>query len=563
MLLTLIMLATVAEVFSIGAVVPFLGVLTAPDQVFSSPHFIYLNQWLNFTEPSQLLAPLTILFGCTAIIAGGMRLLLLWTSTKLTFAIGSDFSKKIYWNTLNQPYAVHASRNSSEIVGGIVSKVQIVIYGVINPTLNLIAGGFMLTIILTALLLIDPIVSGLIIFSFAIFYGAFIYLSRKRLKNNAEDVAHHSGELIKTLQEGLGGIRDVVIDGSQAVYCQKYSLSDAKLRSAQASNQFITNSPRYVMEALGMSFIALFAFLISNKIGGIAGAVPLLGALALGAQRLLPVLQQIYSSWSNIQGSAKSLTDTIDLLRPPYAYTRNVDGASTLCFNKEISFKDVYFRYTENSPFVLNKINLSIPKGSCIGVIGSTGGGKSTLLDILMALLEPTSGTLEIDGTVINSLNRRALQRRIAHVPQSIFLSDTTIAENIAFGVPKDDIDLTRIHSAVERAQLTTTIRQLELGLNTRVGERGIRLSGGQRQRIGIARALYKKSDIIILDEATSALDNETETSVMKSIIGAHRDFTLIIVAHRLTTLKSCDRIIEIRNGEISRVGDYASIIGA
>ena len=275
-------------------------------------------------------------------------------------------------------------------------------------------------------------------------------------------------------------------------------------------------------------------------------AIPILGVLAVGAQKLLPALQQAYRSYSTIKGANSSFIDVLNLLDQPLPNNANQDSINPMSFKQEIIFKDLSFRYTKDTPWILKNVNLSFKKGETIGFIGVTGSGKSTLLDILMGLLSPTSGKLLIDGVTITQENRRAWQMHISHVPQSIYLADSTIQENIAFGIESGKIKEYRITQVAQQAQITEMINNLKNKYKTFIGEQGIQLSGGQRQRIGIARALYKDSNVLIFDEATSALDNETEQEIMKQIAQLKDNQTVFIIAHRLTTLKQCDRIIRV-----------------
>jgi ATP-binding cassette subfamily B protein len=283
--------------------------------------------------------------------------------------------------------------------------------------------------------------------------------------------------------------------------------------------------------------------------------------LAFGAQRLLPVLQQAYVAWSGIQGGRASLEDMLELLDQPLPDYSEHPIKQLISFDNRISLKKLDFRYSSQRPFVLKHLNLTINKGSRVGFIGATGSGKTTLLDIIMGLLQPTNGSLEIDNQTVTPINCCGWQAHIAHVPQTIFLADSSIEENIAFGVPKDQIDFQRVRQAAKQAQIAESIESWPRQYQTFVGERGIRLSGGQRQRIGIARALYKQADVIIFDEATSALDNETEQAVMQAIEGLSKDLTLLIIAHRLTTLKNCTQIVELGGGGIKRLGTYQEIV--
>lgn len=560
LLLVLMMLASFAEVLSIGAVLPFLGVLTAPERVFEHALARPVVHALGIEAPAQLLLPLTIAFGLAALLAGAMRLMLLWASTRLSFATGAELSINIYRRTLYQPYAVHCARNSSEVINGISGKANGVIYSIIVPALTLISSCVMLVAILIALMAIDPVTALVAFGGFGLIYGLIILLTRKTLLANSQRNALETTNVIKSLQEGLGGIRDVLIDGSQATYCQIYRNADLPMRRAQGNNTFISSSPRFLTEALGMLLISAIAYAIAKQADGIGQAIPILGALALGAQRLLPMLQQAYGAWTSILGGQASLQDTLELLDQPLPEYADRSVAEPLPFKHAISLVQLGFRYSPQSAYVLKEINLSIAKGSRVGFIGTTGSGKSTLLDVIMGLLSATDGQMQIDGQIVGASTSRAWQAHIAHVPQSIFLADSTVEENIAFGVPKDQIDFERVKQAAQQAQIADSIESWPQKYATFVGERGIRLSGGQRQRIGIARALYKQADVIVFDEATSALDAETELAVMESIDKLDQELTLLIVAHRRSTLKGCSHIVELHNGAISRICSYSEI---
>jgi ATP-binding cassette, subfamily B, bacterial PglK len=561
-LLALTILASFAEIFSISAVLPFIAVLTNPEQLYENESAQFFIQHFHISDAKQLLLPFTLLFGVATLLAGLMRLLLLWATTRLSFSIGAELGNNVYRRTLFQPYSVHCARNSSEIISGISGKINSIINGTIFPFFLLISASVMLTAILIALFSVEPIIALLAFGGFGIIYIAIIKLTRKRLLSDSELISRESVQVIKTLQEGLGGIRDVLIDGSQDTYCNIYREADLRLRRAQGRSTFVANSPRYAMEALGMILIAALAYGLAQKPEGIAHALPILGALALGAQRLLPVLQQAYGSWAGMRSGQVVLQDTLTLLDQPLPEHANQAVLTSMPFTESIRLNQLSFRYSPEAPYVLQKLNLTIPKGSKIGFIGTTGSGKSTLLDIIMGLLFPTEGMLEVDGQPIQPSNYRAWQLHVAHVPQAIFLSDSSIEENIAFGIPVDQIDKNRVRQAAKRAQIANLIESWPQKYQTYVGERGIRLSGGQRQRIGIARAFYKQADVIIFDEATSALDNETEQAVMQAIEELSSELTILIIAHRVTTLKNCTQIVEMGEGGIRRIGSYQEIVG-
>ena len=560
LLMGLMLISAFAEVVSLGAVLPFLGILIAPERVFSHPIIADMAQTWGISSGDKLVLPLTVAFTAAALIAGAIRMLLLWVSTRLAFASGADLSIEVYRRTLYQPYRVHVARNSSEVISGITNKVGGAV-NVLYQLLLLISSVVLLGAITLALVVIDPVVASVATIGFGTSYGLITWMFRKQLHRNSQRIAHEQTQVIKALQEGLGGIRDVLLDGMQSVYCDVYRQADRPLRWAQGNNVFISGSPRYVMEAMGMVLITTLAYGLSHQNGGIAIALPVLGALALGAQRLLPALQQSYGAWASIAGSHASLADTIELLDQILPAELQQPTPAPLAFQDAIRFDAVRFRYNSEGPWVLDGFDLTIVKGGRVGFVGTTGSGKSTTLDLLMGLLEPTQGRISVDGHSIDGDCRRAWQQTIAHVPQSIYLADATLAENIAFGVPRDAIDWQRVRRAARQAQIADFIESRPEGYNDLVGERGIRLSGGQRQRIGIARALYKQADVLVFDEATSALDNATEQAVMDSIENLNRDLTILLIAHRLTTIRRCDTIVELRHGRVTAQGTYEQLL--
>jgi ABC-type multidrug transport system fused ATPase/permease subunit len=559
LLLGLMVLASLAEILSIGSVLPFLAVLTDPQRIFDFPLTQPLIKSLGINTASQLLLPLTATFCITAVLAAAIRLLLLRSSLFLAAATGSDIGYDMYRRTLFQPYLVHVSRNTSEIIDGISIKSTAIANGVVMPLLYILSSAIMTGLIVCILLAVAPETTLIAFGIFGLIYLVVIKLTRKQLLVNSKNISHESTQVIKSLQEGLGGIRDVLIDGTQNTFCRIYQKSDFVLRKSYASSSFISVSPRFAVEALGMLMIAMLAYLLAKQPNGVANAVPILGALALTAQRLLPLMQQAYSSWSNLRQNQYSLKDTLEFLDQPLPNELK-STSEPIDFVKEITLDDISFSYPADTKPILQHFSITIPKRSRIGFIGETGSGKSTLLDIIMGLLQPTSGTLKIDGRKIDSSNLRAWQKHVAHVPQNIFLADGTIAENIAFGLPLDQIDEVRVCQAAEQAKINDIIEKLPDGYQTLVGERGVRLSGGQRQRLGIARAIYKQADVIIFDEATSALDSDTENAVMEAIDKLSNELTILIIAHRLSTLKNCTQIIKLPSGQIFDTVDYKAL---
>jgi ATP-binding cassette, subfamily B, bacterial PglK len=546
LLLILMLVASIMEVVSIGAIVPFLGALTSPEKIYQNELAQPLIQILGIVNPSQLLLPLTVIFVMAILISSIVRLLLLYVSTRLAFATGTDLSIKVYRRTLYQNYLTHTSRNSSEIVNSLITKVNAVIGSVLLPLTTLVSSVLIMLGIVSVVFNINAQVALITFSVFILIYGVIAFFTKKHLQRNSQLIAKQSTQIIKSLQESLGGIRDVLIDNTQEFYCKLYQNADLSLRRALGDNIIIASSPRYLVEAIGMTLVAILAYSLTLQKGDFLDVLPLLGALAVAAQKLLPALQQSYASYSKIKGAKSSFVDVLNLLNQSLPDDINQNTADSMPFKQDIVLKNLSFRYRKDTPLILKNVNLSFKKGETIGFIGESGSGKSTLLDILMGLLPPTLGELLIDGTSITQKNIKAWQAHISHVPQSIYLTDNTIQDNIAFGVVSEKIKMHKVTQAAQLAQVEGVINNLKNKYKTFIGEQGVQLSGGQRQRIGIARALYKDSDVIIFDEATSALDNETEQKIMQEIEQFKDGQTIFIIAHRLTTLRQCDSIIRV-----------------
>ncbi len=556
-----IVVASFFEMASLGAVVPFLGVLSEPEPVFQYEYLQPFIKFFDITEASQLALPITIFFVCLVLLSAIIRLILLWTLTRLSQLAGADLSINIYRHTLYQDYSVHVSRNSSEVINGIITKTQTVSKGVFGPILNLISTSVTIIGIIAVLLLINVTVTLTAFIGFGSLYLIVMYLTRRNLRENSQHIAEKSDLMVKSLQEGLEGIREVLINNNQQFYTELYRSSDLQMRRATWRNEMIYSSPRFGMEGVGISLVAIFAYSATLNLGGIDQFLPILGAFVLGAQKLLPAIQKAYASYSRVKGSKYSLLDVLTLLDQPLPISANAQSTAFFPYKDSIELSNLSFRYSDESPWILKEVNLKIPKGSVVGIVGTTGCGKSTLLDLIMGLLSPSTGEVKVDNISLKDDNKRSWQAHISNVPQHIYLSDGTIEENIAFGLPSDEIDNDRVLEAAKKAQISTLIENWEKGYKTLVGERGTRLSGGQRQRVGLARAFYKQTDVLILDEATSALDDETELAVMDSIEGFDDELTVVIIAHRITTLKSCDMIVKLGQNYTTQILSYQELI--
>jgi ATP-binding cassette, subfamily B, bacterial PglK len=555
-LVILSILVSIFEIFSLGSLIPFLGVLVTPSNQNPIDAIRLVKNYFRFSSENEFLIFFTLTFCMFVVLATISRLILLRLSTKICYAVGSELSRDIYEKILYQKYSYHLALNSSEVIAATSSKVNTVISGEIIASTNLITSSIMLLMIFIALVIFNPKITLFTIISFAIIYMVVMRFTKNQLTISSNNIAIESNRVVRFLQEGLGGIRDVIIGGFQASYVAIFSRADHSLRESQGTVAFLSQYPRYLIEGLGMlvvATLALFLALNSDPNESLT-AIPILGVYALASQRLLPILQTSYASWAQIIGNKDTFIDVIELLNQP---THNVSKILTpICFSREIEFCNMGFSYSPKLPEILKGVNLKIPMGSCVGIVGRTGSGKSTFVDLLMGLLSPTSGHILIDGLIITESNVGAWQNLLAHVPQSIYLADASIQENIAFGIPKSAIDHSHLKHVASIAQIAGDIESWPKQYETIVGERGVRLSGGQRQRIGLARALYSKSKVLILDEATSALDSDTEGLIIGAIEerGKFSELgtTIFMVAHRLSTLKNCTHIIEIDNSKVT-----------
>jgi ATP-binding cassette subfamily B protein len=542
--LLLMLLGAAAEMVTIGAALPFLALVADPDSALIPPRLVRL---LTAVGGSPVVGAALLLIAA-ALAAAGVRLALTWGSQRFVMATGHDMASAVFGRMLRQPYAEQVRRNSSQTLAAI-EKVQGVVFGLLQPAMHGMIGAFIAVCVFVLLLKIDARAAGFAAVAVVLAYVGVSLLVRPRLRRNSELLAGTMVARTRTVQEGLGGIRDIILDRSEPLFEAKFSDLDGRYRRAQAATQFVAGAPRFIVEAAGLVAIALVTLAMSLEPGGVVKAIPVLGALALGAQRLLPLLQQSYHSWTMVSGNFRSFRDVIEMMEAPVPPPQ--PEAPPLPIERELTFENVGFRFPEGR-FALTGVSFRIRAGEHVGIAGATGGGKSTLLDLLMGLLEPQEGAIFVDGRRLDAATRPGWQSALAHVPQAIYLVDDTIAANIAFPRRADRMDSELLAASVRAAQLEAFLAELPDGLQTYVGERGVRLSGGQRQRIGLARALYRRPRLLILDEATSALDEATERAVLAALQELRRDMTLVTVAHRATTLAACDRLIRVESGRVS-----------
>ena len=551
-LLVIYFLSGFLEFASIAIVLPFLAVITKPDKLFDYFVIKNISEKFGISNSGDLLLPITLLFVLAISISVVVRLLNIWFNNFYCANVGSYISCKVFAKVLNQPYAFYIKTNSSVILTAITKQIELLI-SCIKATLQFITCSIISIFLFFGLFFIDWIMALSATLSFSICYLLLAIFSRKKLQNNSQKIEASNKKRIKVTQESLGSIKDIILYNNQRKFFDIYKKEDYNQNYLYAQSSFISSFPRYAIEGLGLLFIAFLSFIFLKSNIRSSEYIPILGALALGAQKLLPSMQQTYGAWATVKSSSSGVQDVLQILNKPGCKYFNNKKPMNFDFNNSIELKDICFSYKETGKDILKSINLKIKKGERIGIIGPTGCGKSTLIDILLCLLKPDSGEFCVDQrNLYDKQNENLLnswRASIGHVPQDIYLMDASFAENIAFCNSEKKIDYEKVKVAARKAQIHSFIKSTNLGYFTNIGERGVKLSGGQKQRIGIARALYLDSNVLIFDEATSSLDNETEKEIIKSIEGLSKDLTIIMVAHRLSTLTNCDRLISIKNG--------------
>jgi ATP-binding cassette subfamily B protein len=545
LLLVLTLGSAVAELATVGAVLAFLSLLSTPGRALGMP-------WLPLLVPGDALATAALLLAAAAVFAGAIRVLLIRTGQSFAYALGHDVNLEIQRRVLDQPYSWHVAHGTREVLASL-EKVQLLSHGVALQLVQGLSGAVIGIALALALVAIEPLGAALAAGLLAVVYLGVSATTRRRLVGHSGSASSALGARIGIVQESLGGIRDVILDRAQALYLAAFSRVDRRLSRARSEAAFLSIAPRYAIEVAGMILFAAAAVLLARREGGFADALPVLGAFALGAQRLLPLIQQIYQSWSTVTANRAVTADLLALLSLPAAPPEQTADGPPLPLGREIRLDGIRFTYPGRVQPALRDVDLTIARGARIAITGPTGSGKSTLADLVMGLLDPDAGSVTVDGAPLDGARRAAWRRSIAHVPQAIFLADASIARNIAFSSNPDAIDAERVAAAARRAQLASFVDSLPEGYETRVGERGVRLSGGQRQRLGIARALYKSAPVLVLDEATSALDDETEAAVLASLnaLARERGLTMIVIAHRRSTVEACDEVVRLEDGRI------------
>ena len=564
LLLILTILTALMDMIGVASILPFVAVLTNPSVIHTN---IILNTMFEVSNTygiknnEQFIFALGVLLFVLLIISLSFKALTNYLQILFVYRREYSISKSLIEGYLNQPYNWFLSRNSDDHAKTILSDVAQIITNGIGPLMELIARGVAVIALVTLLILVDPKIAFIIGSSLLVAYGFILYfvhhylnrIGKKRLLNNQLR--------FEAVSEVFNAIKEIKVAGLEKTYLNNYSNSALNFSDTTASSIVVGHFPRFIIEAIAFGGILIIILYIVNQTGDYSNSIPIISLYAFAGYRLLPALQEIYRSLTQLAFVSPALDKLYDDIINLKAFDKN-QNQNILSFNKTITLKNIHYSYKDSKQATLKNINLTIPAKSTVGLLGMTGSGKTTLIDIILGLLDPQKGTLEIDGQIITKQNIRSWQKSIGYVPQYIYLSDDTVAANIAFGVESKDINQEMIEKAAKIANLHKfVIDDLPKQYQTNVGEGGVRLSGGQRQRIGIARAVYHNPKLLILDEATNALDNETEKVVIDAISSLNKNITIIFITHRLGIAKKFDKIFVLEKGELKKEGKFYDLI--
>ncbi len=563
LLLLMILVMAFLDVMGVASILPFMAVLTNPGLIETN-YFLKLmfqtSSIFGVENIQEFIFALGFLVFILLIVSLSFKALTTYAQFKFVQMREFSIGKRLIEGYLHQPYSWFLSRHSADLGKTILSDVAQIIGGGIFPFLEIIARGAVAIALIILLILADPKLAFIVSFSLFFAYIVIFYFVRNTLDRIGKERLKNNQLRFTAISEAFGAVKEVKVGGLEEVYIKDFSNS-AKIYAVNvASAQVLSHIPRYILEAIAFGGALLIILYAMEQSGTFNEALPILSLYIFAGYRLLPALQQIYRSFTQLEFSGP----TIDNLYKEFKELKEINikkDHAFLPFNKSITLENVSYKYPVTSRTALKDINLTIPIKSTIGIIGATGSGKTTTVDIILGLLEAQKGKLKVDETVITKENLRSWQRNIGYVPQNIYLIDDSIAANIALGVEDSEIDLDRVKKASKIANLHNfVVNELPDKYRTTIGERGVRLSGGQRQRVGIARALYNNPKVLILDEATSALDNNTERLVMDAMNNYNDDITMILIAHRMNTIKNCDIIFKFEKGQLVGHGKFDEI---
>ena len=564
LLLIMITIMALLDTMGIASILPFMAVLTNPDiietNVILSKAF-QVSSKFGIENNSQFLFALGVFVFLLLVISLTFKAITTYAQTRFIKMRQYSISKRIVENYIYQPYSWFLNRNSADLGKTILSEVDTIIGRGVTPMMELISRGMVSIALIILLLLVDTKLTIIVGFIIGGAYGLIFYFTNNYLKRIGGERLTNNKLRFIAISESFGAIKEVKVGGLEQTYIEQFSKPARTFATHQSTSSLLAQMPRFFFEAIAFGGILLMILYLMIQTGSFNKALPIISLYVFAGYRLIPAFQQIYVSFNQLSFVGASLDFLYNDLKSLKHYQVD-ENQNKLFLNNSITLKQIYYNYPNNLQSTLKNINMNIAVNTTVGIVGATGSGKTTTVDIILGLLEAHKGSLEVDGQAITKKNFRAWQRSIGYVPQHIYLSDDTVAANIAFGIKPKDIDKTAVEKASKIANLHEFVmNELSNNYNTTVGERGIRLSGGQRQRIGIARALYHNPQILVLDEATSALDSYTESVVMDAIENLGKNKTVILIAHRLSTVKKCDKIFLLEDGQIKKEGTFEQLI--
>jgi len=560
----LVVLMSFAEVASVISIGPFMALVGDISQLKGNGVLADLYRASGIENPQDFLFGFAISILLILILATAISTYTIWRLSMYGSMVGAVISNRLFYHYMHQPWLFHASGSSSELTNRITQETGRVTGSIINPLMQMNAKFVMAIFITVAIFLYNPIVSisGMLIFGSA--YTLLYRTVRRRLMRNGRHIGEAQQIRFMLMSEGFGGIKDVLLLGRQKQFTDRFQEASNKFAAAQGMTQVLGQVPNYAMQLLAFGgIISLILYLLAVHEGNLGTILSLLAVYALAGFKLLPAIQQIYGGLSTIRGNLAAF-DMVrnDLRASSLIAIKDTEPTNERIISKhEVRLDNIIFNYPGKEEPALKNIDITIPANSTIAFVGASGCGKSTLIDLLLGLIEPQKGNLLIDGVTLKKENIRAWQNSLGFVPQSIFLSDSSIRDNIAFGLPPEAVNEQNVKRAAKMAHLDEFLAELPQGLDTRVGERGVQLSGGQKQRVGIARALYHDAEVLVLDEATSALDGITEKLIMNAIHDFSGKKTIIMIAHRLATVRQCDTIYFLEKGRVIDQGTYDELL--
>lgn len=561
----LVVIMAFTELLGIASIAPFMALVGDISILETNGIFAQLYQMSGLNNPMDFLFYTGVFVLVMLTFSTVVSMFTTWRLSIFGARIGTEIADRLYTYYMQQSWQFHASGSSAQLTKQVSTEAARISSQIVQPLMTMNAKIVLALFISISIVIYDPVIAILGLFIFSLAYFLLYRLVRQKLESNGQELSEVSTQRFRLMNEGFGGIKDVLLLNRSHDFITRFHDSGKVFARAQGTNIAISQVPRYFIELIAFgAMISLVLVLIKVHSGNLGEVLPVLAVYALAAFKLLPALQQIYSSLSQIKGNTaafEAIREDLEQSFESQKTSHDTAVSTSVDLKKGIKLSDITFSYPGKERAAVNGVTITIPVNSVIGLVGSSGSGKSTLIDLLLGLLTPQQGSIYVDNICITKDNKRAWQDLLGFVPQSIFLSEGSVAENIAFGIPAKDISLEQVNKALNLANLTELVEQLPEGINTKVGERGVQLSGGQRQRIGIARALYHEAEVLVFDEATSALDGITEKTVMDAIHEFSGQKTIIMIAHRLKTVEKCDLIYFMEQGKIIDCGTYQELV--